>query len=307
MRHILAIEPDPKRAEVLRRLVHEQVEAHLVIAPSRDAALAAIAEGVPDVILASALLSPADEAELMSHVRQLPDAQHLQVLVTPSLADPDEVATVHAGMLSLFRRRRSRPACDPRAVGAQIRDYLELAHECRAARERDLLQDEALAHGADTDLGPEGAARDWPTVAATSLVVANLSQENQALVHHLADERRRAYRKTRQEVPWLSTITLPRGIDVQLLNISASGALVATSARVALGSPTEFRLYGSDTRLVVPARFVRVEVATVDPVRGVEYHAAAAFDTPVDLLDAQPRPAGVSSSEPTLRYCTNSW
>jgi hypothetical protein len=56
---VLAIEPDHRQATVLKRVIREQVRAELVLVDSRDAAVAAIAERIPDVILVTLLRSPA--------------------------------------------------------------------------------------------------------------------------------------------------------------------------------------------------------------------------------------------------------
>ena len=89
-------------------------------------------------------------------------------------------------------------------------------------------------------------------------------------------------RLTRGELPWLSAVKLSWGLEVSLLNISSTGMLVETTAKFTPGSETEFRLCGPDTSLVVPARFVRSEVAQVD-TRSVKYHAAAVFAKELQL------------------------
>jgi hypothetical protein len=87
---------------------------------------------------------------------------------------------------------------------------------------------------------------------------------------------KRDHRRTPEEVPWLSTVKLPWGLEVFLLNISSTGMLIETSAKFTPGSLTEFELQGPGTSLVIPGRFVRTEVALVDS-HGVKYRAAAAF------------------------------
>ena len=78
-----------------------------------------------------------------------------------------------------------------------------------------------------------------------------------------------------------------------LLNISSTGMLVETGSKLEPGSVTKLHLCGPDTHLVVPARFVRSEVAAVNR-EGVKYHAAAMFQKPLDLsregLDLQAAP-----------------
>jgi hypothetical protein len=92
----------------------------------------------------------------------------------------------------------------------------------------------------------------------------------------------RAQRKTRADLPWLSTIKLPWGLEVRLLNMSSTGMLVETTSKFTPGSIAEFEITGTDDSIVVPARFVRSEIVGVDG-RGVRYRAAAVFDREVDL------------------------
>jgi hypothetical protein len=52
----------------------------------------------------------------------------------------------------------------------------------------------------------------------------------------------------------------------------------------------EFQLCGANETVVVSARFVRSEIATVDGL-GVKYHAAAVFEKPLVLESSQPTDA----------------
>jgi hypothetical protein len=83
---VLAIEPDHRQATTLKRVVRELVKADLVLVDSRDAAITAIDSQIPDVILVTALLSPRDEEELVTHLRALEGAEHLQTHTIPQLA-----------------------------------------------------------------------------------------------------------------------------------------------------------------------------------------------------------------------------
>src|SRR5262245_1746248 len=102
--------------------------------------------------------------------------------------------------------------------------------------------------------------------------------------------RDRDRRRTRQEVPWLSAVKLSWGLEVNLLNISASGMLVETNAKLTPGTDTEFELSAPNNTLVIPARFVRTEVATVDRL-GVKYHTAAVFMKELAFPEIQDAPA----------------
>jgi hypothetical protein len=86
------------------------------------------------------------------------------------------------------------------------------------------------------------------------------------------------------DVPWLSSIKLPWGLEVRLLNLSSTGMLIETGSKFTPGSDTHLRLCGPETDLVISACFVRSDVAAVDR-RGVTYHAAVSFKKQLDLKE----------------------
>ena len=113
----------------------------------------------------------------------------------------------------------------------------------------------------------------------------------------LGVKRLRAHRWGHADLPWLSSVNLPWGLEVKLLNISSSGLLIESGDKFVPGSSTAFHLSGQDKNLVVPARFVRSQVALVD-TRGVRYRTAAVFEKDVDLLTQRPASLGRSIAAP---------
>ena len=113
MSHILAIEADLKRRRALTILVKEHIKADLVVVSSVRAAIEAIAERAPDLILAPALLSPPDEAELLAHMKRLDTAPYIQMLTLPALdmlADASAEQTNRRGLFGpIFNRRPAPP------------------------------------------------------------------------------------------------------------------------------------------------------------------------------------------------------
>jgi hypothetical protein len=105
-------------------------------------------------------------------------------------------------------------------------------------------------------------------------------------------KRTRATRWEGWQLPWLKSINVPGGIEARLINLSSTGLLVESGARIAPGAATTFRLWGPHRDLTVPARIVRSEVASVDRF-GVKYHAAAVFDFTFDTMMPDPIEAGV--------------
>src|SRR5262249_38182031 len=111
---VLAIEPDPAQAEVLRRSVQARIKAELLVVATTDDAMKAIGRGIPDLILVSALLSPRDEDRLFDHLRSLSGASHLQTLTIPQLRRGRE--TSRKGALGRFRKKTAEATpsgCDP--------------------------------------------------------------------------------------------------------------------------------------------------------------------------------------------------
>ena len=141
---VLAIEPDLRQAEILKRIVRERVKADVVIVDSRDAAMEAMRSKIPDVMLVSALLSPRDEDELVAHLRTLDNAEHLQTHTIPQLASAGGKGHSGAGggLLKAFRRKKNaEPAvagCDPEHFADEIRVFLEQAEQKRFERAEEL-------------------------------------------------------------------------------------------------------------------------------------------------------------------------
>ncbi len=138
---VLALEPDARQAAILKRVMHDHVQADLTVVDSRDAALTAIAERLPDVILLTALLSPRDEEELFAHLRSRSDAEHVQTHSIPQLAQvetngAEERPPAKGGLFGRLRRKKteSEPVagCDPVLFAQEINAYLQRAAEQRA-------------------------------------------------------------------------------------------------------------------------------------------------------------------------------
>src|SRR4029079_15473633 len=58
MTRLLAIEPNPERGMLLRRLLREAVRGEVTVVSSTKAALTALSAQTPDLILTSSLISP---------------------------------------------------------------------------------------------------------------------------------------------------------------------------------------------------------------------------------------------------------
>src|SRR3954465_1737730 len=106
---ILAIEPDRRQRYALGAVVRQRVGAELILADTTERALESIGNGVPDLILVPALLSPQDDAALAAALRAIPTAAHVQMLTIPTFATA-KASPKSRGVLSAFRRK---PVEDP--------------------------------------------------------------------------------------------------------------------------------------------------------------------------------------------------
>jgi hypothetical protein len=268
MDRILAIESDPKRANLLTALLRNHVNADLEIVDSVAGAITSFAENTPEVILAPTLLSPQDSEDLMTHVKRL-DAPWVQILTLPALDMLKDRQDDPKTRQSFFRRRQVDLGLqyDPAMVAIQIKDSLERARTVRVETEA------ALANAAWlTSLTGETIE------VATPMVLAKLTKNFEA-----NDDRRRSERKGPGDVPWLAGIRTPFGLDLQLMNISSSGLLVESTSKLTPGVSYDLQLCGQGTALQVRARFVRSEVGKISGL-GVRYYSAARFDREIDVL-----------------------
>ena len=133
---ILAIEPNKNQAHQLNALVRQHLKAELVTAPTAAAALAALGDRIPDLVLTPALFGLRDEAALTDRLRQLgSDGSHVQTLAIPILA---AASSRGGGSNSLLGRKKDKSdpnvGCDPAVFADQIKIYLQRASVERRAQ-----------------------------------------------------------------------------------------------------------------------------------------------------------------------------
>ena len=283
MTRILAIEPDRECGTLLRRLLRDSLRADVTVTPSTKAALTALSAHAPDLILTSSLIAPQDERDLMTHLRNTPALRHLPVLTMPPVTEP--TAPHKIGLLARFLRKRPSavaPAFDFSAVAARIEEAImqskTVAAEEPATTALAIYEPEiVLAPIAALACGPIATIDDGPT------------DMPKIVRDDVFSIRKRAMRWAGWQLPWFSSINLP-SCDLRLINISRTGVLVESSARIAPGVTMAFRIFGPGRDLKMPARIVRSDVARVDRL-GVRYHAAAVFDYAFDTMmpeDSEP-------------------
>jgi CheY-like chemotaxis protein len=273
MAKILAIESDPEKIVILRRLVREKLDADVIVVDSVESAIDTLDAKRPDVIVTSSLLSPGDDQQLADHLRQAPSLDHLPVLTLPPLVDRDDADTSHGPISRLFRRRRQQwPTYDADAIAARIEDAL---HQSKrdAPRYADLWQRPARL----LLMEPEETAQE-----ETSLVYT--LDADLARFLGIQPQQDRAPRWERSDLLWLENIRLTWGANLHLLNMSSSGILVESGIRMTVGNLTDFEFEDREARdYVMSGRVVRSDVAAVTSL-GVKYVTAAVFDKPFEAI-----------------------
>jgi PilZ domain len=131
---VLAIEADPRQASALRHIVCDLVKSRLTLVDSIAGAVLVLSTETPEMILLPPIISPGDEAALVSAIRRLPSAAHVEMHVTPMLESPAQ--TAHAVDRPRGGRRAgaagaAEAADDPEvlAFAAQVSSCLERARQ----------------------------------------------------------------------------------------------------------------------------------------------------------------------------------
>jgi hypothetical protein len=274
MAGILAIEADRSRRMLLKALIREHVHGEVMMVDSVKAAIASFSRYQPDLIVAPALLSPADSAELAAHVKTQA-GPHVQ-MVTISALDVLE----QKRRMGFFRRQTISLGLqyDPQMVGRQIANALEEARLLRAQYASG-FRIKTIVEPPRSIVGPVRRVIHAPTAAPIAQ----------------PDEReRRCAKRIPQQGPGQWTLRMPWGTNAELVNISRTGVLIASGSKVTPGVTMELQLSGLGLQRIMTARFVRSEIAHVDRL-GVRYHAAAQFEQPLDIL-----PAHGESTSPSM-------
>ena len=150
---ILAIEPNKNQAHQLSTLVRTHLKAELVTAPTAAAALNALGDRIPDLVLTPALFGPRDEEALTERLRQMgADGSHVQTLAIPILAASSKGS---GGMLGRKKEKgESEVGCDPGVFADQIRIYLQRAAVDRRAQASEAAARAMTATPAASDAEP---------------------------------------------------------------------------------------------------------------------------------------------------------
>jgi CheY-like chemotaxis protein len=193
MSWLLVVQPDSVQADALREALGAHISEEVVVADSLDNALSSIDQGIPDIVLLSAVIPGTVEDYLIAYLGTIPGARHVQILGIPLLERSDDSVQRRARSLIPWRRRRQgplTPGCDPGMFTQDVIDYLAGARA---------LKREIELHSAD----------------------AVLSER---------PERRIEPRFSNYKVPWISITRFGSG-RAALINVSSRGVLLRTQTR----------------------------------------------------------------------------
>ncbi len=219
---ILVVESDSQRATLLSDSLRRN-DIEVEIADSVTAALRSLGAQIPDLLLTSTFLPPADEAVLTAHLKEMPAARHLQIINVPYFIEaPGASSSKPSNPKVLTFLRRTPPPivarCDVRTLRVQIGAYLSQARERRLEADGQGLSD--TTRPLERALVPRPKQiDDWIArpVATSSARVAS-SRANASFA--MPADRRRTRRLTGGDTPWLYTIKVSGGLDVRVIDIS---------------------------------------------------------------------------------------
>ena len=261
---ILALETDPARTKAIRHIVCDVVRAELRLVGSKNKLLEALSVDIPDLILLPALLSSADEADLLAHLSTLSDSGHVEMLMTPfRFASEDQPRVAPNRWRQWWGQGKSSPqeyACDPRAFAEQLVWSLRRAQEERQERaDRSQWQREMERANA-------------VTLADTSILAPVRASDRRAHRRFAADE-----------LHGLRAARIQHGPPVRLVDCSAGGALIESEVPLQPDSQAMLELIGDAQRSTVPFRVVRCHVAAAES--RLLYWGACVFSRPLELAD----------------------
>ncbi len=298
-RLVLVVEPDPARAGALEEMLRPTSSFHLEVVANADEAMRAMGRELPDLLMTSTFLSPADVAAVTDYVRRMSRGSRLPIVDLPFFNSHESVVS-RAPRFTVFGfgflRRRSvviRPRVDEgRRLREHIEQYLQQA----------VSEPEPLMDRLDGALLNASAHAMWlvPAPAAHSALAGHGSAPSHATLGQRAD-RRRARRRRLEDLPSRWQLKLPGASHVDIVNISTSGVLLETGTQIIPGSILDVQILGQDRNLSVPARMVRTELVGAD-VTGARYRVAAAFARELVVLESDLRmvPGDIMSLARTL-------
>jgi hypothetical protein len=140
---ILVLESDPAQVETIRHIVCNVLGTELTIVDSFDDAFKALEVSTPDLVLLPALVSPAEEAKMMTFLRGHPRGAHIETLFTPVINRDKKDTSTGASTRGWLRWLSPRRASEAASIDDTTTLFTErLTWSLRNARERRRMCDE---------------------------------------------------------------------------------------------------------------------------------------------------------------------
>jgi hypothetical protein len=177
---IIAVQPDGEQASRLIAMARRHLRADFVVESTAVAALKALGERVPDLILTPVLLSSRDETLLIEHLRKLGAAgAHVQTLGIPILSATEPTIRERGSRLI---RRRQRPeaeqdGCELSVFADQVKIYLERAATERAAAEQQMAPEAVRETPPAEEMADSDSTTDVVVSAIAPVVVTDTYEE----------------------------------------------------------------------------------------------------------------------------------
>jgi hypothetical protein len=305
---VLALESDPAQAATIRHVVCDLVRARLTLVRSIADALHALHTQRLDLILLPMFVAPAEEAELLTFLRELPNGDHIETQITPALGLRDAPVARDG-----WRPWRARPTPIDSTSAAEHLFAERVSWSLQQRREQQQADRSRVPYDTNPVVPPpvepvEAAAADTlalPIDEDTDTNRAPLLAAGEDRIDSADADRREHRRFSGHELLGLRSARLGSarinpGPLVSILDVSAGGALIETEARLRPESEAVLELLGNLERTVVPFRVLRWHVSALNgPLR---YRGACAFTRPLDLADlVQPSPVVITNPAPLER------
>jgi hypothetical protein len=302
---ILVVESNAAQVETIRDIVCNVLGTELTLVDSIDDALDALQTTTPELVLLPALVSPAEEAKLVTFLRAHPKGGHIDTLFTPVIGkqQPSTQSSTR-GWLRWPTRRTESEAPSVEETAALFTERLTSSlHSARERRQLDEASSEvsnAVRDGVDEPDTPnevvalipddgESALEGVPSDEATP----NVAEPSVTPSPAPRDDRRTHRRFPAQELQELRASHVAGGPSVNVRDMSAGGALLESDAPLEYDFGVLVLSTGMLHTHYVPFRVVRQKVESHGSL--TRFVEACAFLEPLDVSNLRGRDANTDA------------
>jgi CheY-like chemotaxis protein len=284
---ILVLESDPAQIETIRHIVCNVLGTELMLVGSIDEAVEALHATTPDIVLLPALVSPAEEAKLVTFLREHPHGAYIETLFTPVIAKKENsTESSRRGWLRWLGRRSASEAA---GIDETTLFTERLTLSLRSVRERRERDEELITALDSVDkrstpheaVAPATANEEIAGEAVTDVPMPSAPEEPVAPSAAAHEDRRTHPRFQAHELQALHASRVAGGPSVNVRDVSVGGALLESEMTL----ENDFGVLEIVTSMLrahyVPFRVVRRQVETDGTL--TRYVEACAFLEPLDV------------------------